>query len=85
MVITHRFKRRSCKFIRYSPDSSDLACASVAIASRVSLVAAEVLVMAITYVEMGHYRHSADIIRVFRKGLTLSCVFYENGQPAPAS
>lgn len=57
----------------------------VAIVSRASLVAAEVLVMVITYVEMGHYRHSADIIRVFRKGLTLSSVFYENGEPIPAS
>ncbi|EIW59123.1 uncharacterized protein TRAVEDRAFT_28452 [Trametes versicolor FP-101664 SS1] len=52
----------------------------LAIASRASLVVAEVLVMAITYVEMGHYRHSADIISVFQKRLTLSSVFYENGR-----
>lgn len=41
--------------------------------------------MVITYMEMGHYRHSADLIRVFRKGLTFSSVFYENGELAPLS
>ncbi|EIW53135.1 uncharacterized protein TRAVEDRAFT_24438 [Trametes versicolor FP-101664 SS1] len=41
------------------------------------LIAAELLVMAVTWAEMAHYRASA---RRVRRALTLSCVLYENGR-----
>ncbi|EIW53134.1 uncharacterized protein TRAVEDRAFT_75250 [Trametes versicolor FP-101664 SS1] len=50
-------------------DSTEICCCML-------LVAAELVVMAVTWAEMVHYRQSTD----FRRVLTLSCVLYENGR-----
>ncbi|KAL1937299.1 hypothetical protein VTO73DRAFT_13863 [Trametes versicolor] len=52
----------------------------LAITARAALVAAELIVMALTWVEMGRYRRSAGGARTPGTASTLSHVFYENGR-----
>lgn len=56
----------------------------MAIAARAALVLAEIIVMAAAWVKMSPRHHSGDVVRVSRRPLTLSSVFYENGKHARA-
>ncbi|EIW53138.1 uncharacterized protein TRAVEDRAFT_53550 [Trametes versicolor FP-101664 SS1] len=60
--------------------TSDLDSTAVAITARAALVAAELIVMALTWAEMGRYRRSAGGARTPGTASTLSHVFYENGR-----
>ncbi len=62
----------------------DLGCVAVAIAARAALVLAEIIVMAVAWAKMNPRRHRGDVVRIPRKPLTLSSVFYENGEYARA-
>lgn len=72
---------RRCELARRSPtNTSDRASAAVAIVARAALVFAEMIVMAVAWSKMSPRRHRGDIVRVPYRPLTLSSVFYENGE-----